>query len=65
MLEQFSQAFPEACRAVLLDPSIWLVVLAAAVYGVFVGATPGLTATMAVALFVPLSYWLSDVAAIA
>lgn len=65
MFEQFLQSFPEACRAVFLDPTIWLVVLAAAVYGVFVGATPGLTATMAVALFVPLSYWLSDVAAIA
>ena len=28
------------------------------VFGIFVGATPGLTATMAVALIVPLSYYL-------
>lgn len=44
---------------------VWLIVLAAAVYGVFVGAVPGLTATMAVALFVPMAAWLDPVAAIA
>ncbi|HEY8504775.1 MAG TPA: tripartite tricarboxylate transporter permease, partial [Gemmataceae bacterium] len=65
VLEPLLRAFPAACQAVFLDPGVWLIVLAAVAYGVFVGATPGLTATMAVALFVPLSYWLSDVAAVA
>ena len=37
----------------------------AAVYGIFVGSIPGLTATMAVALIVPLTFFLSDVQAIA
>jgi putative tricarboxylic transport membrane protein len=60
-----NEAFLQACQQVFLNPSVWLVIVLAAIYGVFVGATPGLTATMAVALFVPLSYWLSDVAAIA
>ena len=43
---------------VLLDPVVWTAILAAAVYGVFVGAVPGLTATMAMALLVPVTYWL-------
>ncbi|QEG01930.1 Tripartite tricarboxylate transporter TctA family protein [Stieleria maiorica] len=43
---------------------LWLIIVAAACYGIFVGAIPGLTATMAVALFVPVAYWLDPVAAI-
>ena len=39
--------------------------LAAMVFGVFVGSTPGLTATMAVALIVPISYYMSPEAGIA
>ncbi len=42
-----------------------LVILAAAAYGIFVGAIPGLTATMAVALMVPLTFFLNDVQAVA
>ncbi|MEO2024128.1 MAG: tripartite tricarboxylate transporter permease, partial [Pirellulaceae bacterium] len=37
----------------------------AMVFGVFVGSTPGLTATMAVALIVPISYYMSPEAGIA
>lgn len=59
-----SEALLQAAEQVFLNPTTLLIVLAAAAYGVFVGATPGLTATMAVALFVPLTYWLSDVAAL-
>jgi putative tricarboxylic transport membrane protein len=44
---------------------VWRVVIATALFGVFVGAVPGLTATMAVALFVPMAYWLGPVEAIA
>src|SRR5690606_260748 len=37
----------------------------AALYGLFVGAVPGLTATMAVALFVPIAFFLDAYAALA
>jgi TctA family transporter len=55
----------EAARQVLLDPVIWVAVLGSAVYGVFVGAVPGLTATMAMALLVPVTYWLPPLPALA
>ncbi len=42
-----------------------LTILLSAIYGIFVGAIPGLTATMAVALMVPLTFFLSDVQAVA
>jgi putative tricarboxylic transport membrane protein len=54
----------EALPAVL-DPGVLLVVVLAAFYGVIVGAIPGLTATMAVALFVPLAFHLDTVHAVA
>ena len=44
----------------LLTPSILIPWLAAMAFGVFVGATPGLTATMAVALIVPISFHMPD-----
>ena len=55
----------EAAQQVVLDPMIWLVVVLAACYGVFLGAMPGLTATMGVALFVPMTYWMDPVPALA
>jgi len=42
-----------------------LVILIAAVFGVFVGAIPGLSATMAVALLVPITFAMEPTAAIA
>lgn len=60
-----NDAFVEAFFQVFGRADVWLIVLCAAVYGVFVGAIPGLTATMAVALFVPMTYWLDPVAALA
>jgi len=51
--------------AAVLDPGVLLVVVLSAVYGVFIGAIPGLTATMAVALFVPLTFHLDPLPAIA
>lgn len=42
-----------------------LVILAAAMFGIFVGAVPGLTATMAVALLVPLTFYMDTIPAIA
>lgn len=55
----------QAFTQVILDPYIWCIVILAALYGVFIGATPGLTATMATALLVPLTYWLGPVPALA
>ena len=40
----------------VLDPLVLGVVLASALFGLFVGAIPGLTATMAVALLVPVTF---------
>jgi TctA family transporter len=54
----------EALQTVL-DPGVLLVVVLSAVYGVFIGAIPGLTATMAVALLVPVTFHLDPVHAIA
>ena len=54
----------EALQTVL-DPGVLLVVVLSAVYGVFIGSIPGLTATMAVALLVPVTFHLDPVHAIA
>ena len=54
-----------AAQQIFLDPVIWGVVIAAAFYGVFLGAMPGLTATMGVALFVPMTFWLEPLPALA
>lgn len=40
-------------------------ILASAVYGMVIGALPGLTATMAIALLVPITFYLSPIAAVA
>lgn len=42
-----------------------IAILASAVYGMVIGALPGLTATMATALLVPLTFYLSPIAAVA
>lgn len=42
-----------------------LVIFGAAIFGVFVGAVPGLTATMAVALLVPITFYMDPTPAIA
>lgn len=49
----------------VLNVETLLVILAAALFGVFVGAVPGLTATMAVALLVPITFYMDPVPAIA
>ena len=49
----------------MLDPLVLGVVLASAVFGLFVGAMPGLTATMAVALLVPVTFFLPPLPAVA
>jgi len=47
------------------DPLVLGVMFASALFGLFVGAVPGLTATMATALLVPITFFLPPVAAIA
>lgn len=47
------------------SPWTLLVILLAATFGLFIGAIPGLTATMAVALMVPFTFFLDPVAGVA
>ncbi|WP_431267724.1 tripartite tricarboxylate transporter permease [Dankookia sp. P2] len=54
----------EACRLVG-QVDVIVAILASAVYGLVVGSLPGLSATMATALLVPVTFWLSPIAAIA
>jgi putative tricarboxylic transport membrane protein len=49
----------------LADPVLILVVLASAVYGLFIGAIPGLSATLATALLVPFVFFLDPLPAMA
>ena len=60
MADTFAQAF-----TAVADPTLLLVIAAAAVYGTVFGSIPGLSATMAVALVVPLTYFLSPLGALA
>ncbi len=58
----------EALQAALesaIDPTMLGIIGLTAFYGIFVGSIPGLTATMAVALLVPMTFFLSDQQAIA
>jgi TctA family transporter len=49
----------------VLDPYVLGAMLASAMFGLFVGAIPGLTATMAVALLVPVTFFLPPLPAVA
>ena len=48
----------------MLDPLVLGVVLASAAFGLFVGSIPGLSATMAVALLVPVTFFLPPLPAV-
>lgn len=48
----------------VFDPELLLIIFACTLYGSFVGAMPGLTATMAVALLVPFTYSMDPVQAV-
>jgi TctA family transporter len=48
-----------------MDPLVLGVVLASSVFGLLIGAIPGLTATMAVALLVPVTFFLPPLPAVA
>lgn len=49
----------------LADPSLLLTILICTLYGALIGALPGLSATMAVALLVPFTFFMDPVTAIA
>ena len=50
--------------ALVFDPYVLWVILASAAFGLFVGAVPGLTATMATALLVPVTFFMDPVPAV-
>ncbi len=58
--EVLSQAF-----TMVFDPYVLWVVVGSALFGLFVGAIPGLTATMATALLVPATFFMPPIPAIA
>lgn len=54
-----------ALSLITSDPSTILIVLAAAVFGLVIGAIPGLTATLGAALLIPFTFFMDPVPAIA
>ncbi|NIA67680.1 tripartite tricarboxylate transporter permease [Pelagibius litoralis] len=54
-----------AALASVLTFEVLLTILLSALYGLFVGSIPGLTATMSVALLVPITFFLDPVPAVA
>ena len=49
----------------VLDPYVLTVIFCSALFGLFVGCIPGLTATMATALLVPITFFMPPVPAVA
>lgn len=58
-MEQFLTAV-----ATVFDPVVLGIILASAIYGLIIGAIPGLTATMGTALLVPITFFLDPIPAI-
>jgi len=54
-----------AATKLVFDPYVLLVMVCSAAFGLFVGAIPGLTATMATALLVPITFFMPPVPAVA
>ena len=54
-----------AAFGLVFEPYVLLVILLSALFGLFVGAIPGLTATMATALLVPVTFFMAPVPALA
>ena len=53
-----------AAAALVFDPYVIAVIMGSALFGLFVGAIPGLTATMATALLVPVTFFMPPVPAL-
>jgi TctA family transporter len=54
-----------AAFGLVFQPYVLFVIFASALFGLFVGAVPGLTATMATALLVPVTFFMAPVPALA
>jgi len=54
-----------AAFGLVFQPYVLLVILLSAAFGMFVGAIPGLTATMATALLVPVTFFMPPIPAVA
>jgi putative tricarboxylic transport membrane protein len=54
-----------AAFGLVFQPYVLMVIALSALYGLFVGAIPGLTATMATALLVPVTFFMAPVPAVA
>jgi TctA family transporter len=50
--------------ALLMAPKVLLIICISSIYGLFVGAMPGLTATMAAALLIPFTFFMDPVPAL-
>ena len=48
----------------VMEPTVIMTIIGSAMFGLFVGAVPGLTATMATALLVPITFFLPPIAAV-
>lgn len=59
-MDIFIQALP-----LVLDPYVLTVILLSGIFGLFMGAIPGLSATMATALLVPITFFIPPVPALA
>lgn len=59
-MEPFLTALP-----IVLDPYVLTVILLSGLFGLFMGAIPGLSATMATALLVPITFFIPPVPALA
>lgn len=55
----------ELAFSLIFDPYVLLVMLLAGAFGLFMGAVPGLSATMATALLVPVTFFMEPVPALA
>ena len=60
MLSTLAEAF-----RLVMAPDVLLAILLSSIYGLVVGSLPGLSATMATALLVPVTFYLSPIAAVA
>ena len=54
----------ETALGLVFQPSVLVTIFFAALFGLFVGAIPGLTATMAIALLVPVTFFMDPVPAV-
>ena len=54
-----------AALKLLADPYVIFLIIVASLFGLFVGAIPGLTAAMAIALLVPVTFFMHPVPALA